>query len=155
MTEHQSDFRFLLRVRYSECDAQGVVFNARYGEYVDVAMTEFLRFKLGGYQALVEQGLESQIVRQTTQWESSARFDDVIACNVRTAKVGNTSFVIETDMRAHDSNRRLAQTESVYVMVESKRFTKTPIPEPIRERLIRLDDLVMIDHAGVTFPHRG
>jgi len=36
-------FRLLLRVRYGECDAQQVVFNARYGDYVDVAATEFYR----------------------------------------------------------------------------------------------------------------
>ena len=36
-------FRFYLRVRYGECDAQKVVFNSRYGEYVDVGVNEFLR----------------------------------------------------------------------------------------------------------------
>ncbi|MGH9635377.1 MAG: acyl-CoA thioesterase, partial [Candidatus Angelobacter sp.] len=36
-------FRYYLRVRYGECDAQKVVFNARYAEYVDLATTEFLR----------------------------------------------------------------------------------------------------------------
>ena len=29
-------FRYYLRVRYIECDAQKVVFNSRYSEYVDV-----------------------------------------------------------------------------------------------------------------------
>ena len=36
-------FRFRFRVRYNECDAQLVVFNARYADYVDLAMTEFMR----------------------------------------------------------------------------------------------------------------
>jgi acyl-CoA thioester hydrolase len=36
-------FRYYLRVRYSECDAQKIVFNARYGEYVDLAVSEFMR----------------------------------------------------------------------------------------------------------------
>ena len=34
-------FELLLRVRYSECDAQEVVFNARYADYADLAATEF------------------------------------------------------------------------------------------------------------------
>lgn len=150
MTELMADFCYLLRVRYSECDAQGVVFNARYGEYVDVALTEFFRFKLGGYHALLNQGLDSQIVRQTTQWESPARFDDVIACHVRTVKLGTTSFVIETDMRKHASNKRFALTESVYVMVDNTSFNKIAIPQPIRESLIRISAPVLIDHAGVS-----
>ena len=36
-------FRYYLRVRYIECDAQKVVFNSRYSEYVDVGFSEFLR----------------------------------------------------------------------------------------------------------------
>jgi hypothetical protein len=54
-------FRYYLRVRYIECDAQKVVFNSRYSEYVDVSMTEFLRaagarrFTDGGRFQLVKQ----------------------------------------------------------------------------------------------------
>ena len=33
-------FRYYLRVRYNECDAQRVVFNGHYGTYVDMAVTE-------------------------------------------------------------------------------------------------------------------
>src|SRR3979490_1096372 len=44
-------FRYYLRVRYIECDAQKVVFNSRYGEYVDVSINEFLR-AIGGLPAL-------------------------------------------------------------------------------------------------------
>ena len=34
-------FRYYMQVRYGECDAQKVVFNARYGDYTDLAATEF------------------------------------------------------------------------------------------------------------------
>ena len=36
-------FSHRLRVRYGECDAQGIVFNANYLAYVDVALTELWR----------------------------------------------------------------------------------------------------------------
>ena len=39
-------FRYYVRVRYQECDAQHVVFNARYGDYIDLACFEFLRAAL-------------------------------------------------------------------------------------------------------------
>ena len=48
-------FSYLFRVRYAECDPQGVVFNGRYVEYADVAFTEFVRSALGGYQELIDQ----------------------------------------------------------------------------------------------------
>ncbi|HSC71381.1 MAG TPA: acyl-CoA thioesterase, partial [Candidatus Methylomirabilis sp.] len=36
-------FSFPIRVRYSEIDVQGIVYNSRYLEYVDVALTEYFR----------------------------------------------------------------------------------------------------------------
>ena len=47
-------FRFRFRVRYGECDAQGVVFNARYGDYVDIAVNEYIRTLFGDYQRLLD-----------------------------------------------------------------------------------------------------
>ncbi|MEQ9510770.1 MAG: hotdog domain-containing protein, partial [Alloalcanivorax xenomutans] len=71
-------FRYRLRVRYSECDAQHVVFNARYGDYVDLAMTEFMRALGRDYGALLARGLDNQVVKLTLEWKASARFDDVL-----------------------------------------------------------------------------
>ena len=41
----QVDFTFLhpLRVRWAECDAQGIVFNVNYFLYFDVVMTGWVR----------------------------------------------------------------------------------------------------------------
>ena len=70
-------FTFLLRVRYSECDAQKVVFNARYAEYVDIAATEFMRAIWGGYDHLLERGIDFQVVNLNINWLASAHFDEV------------------------------------------------------------------------------
>src|SRR5687768_9142235 len=40
---NEAPFRFLFRVRYGECDQQNIVFNARWGDYIDIACTEYLR----------------------------------------------------------------------------------------------------------------
>ncbi len=63
-------FCFRFRVRYNECDAQHVVFNARYGDYVDIAMTEFMRALGRDYSQLLADGLDNQVVKLTTQWQS-------------------------------------------------------------------------------------
>ena len=52
-------FRFRFRVRYNECDAQQVVFNARYADYVDLAMTEFMRALGRDYKARLARGLDN------------------------------------------------------------------------------------------------
>ena len=59
-------FRYYLRVRYSECDAQKVVFNGRYGEYVDLAVTEYMRaIGLTSGGLFVE--FDYQLVKQTIE----------------------------------------------------------------------------------------
>ena len=60
-----SRFSYFLRVRYGECDAQKVVFNSRYGEYVDLAAAEFLRV-LGFEHEIQTAELDYQVVKQTT-----------------------------------------------------------------------------------------
>src|ERR1044072_5579282 len=70
----QGRFSYFLRVRYGECDAQKVVFNSRYGEYVDLAAAEFLRM-LGFEHEIQTAELDYQLVKQTTEWRSPAPFD--------------------------------------------------------------------------------
>ena len=39
----QGSFRHRVRVRYGEIDSQAVLFNARYLDYADIAITEYFR----------------------------------------------------------------------------------------------------------------
>jgi len=71
------DFTYLIRVRYGECDAQNVVFNPRYAEYVDIASTEYIRHIWGGYDQLIASGMDMQVVSMKLDWSASAKFDDV------------------------------------------------------------------------------
>lgn len=142
-------FRLLLRVRYGECDAQQVVFNARYGDYVDVALTEYFRALLGSYQALLESGLDNQVVRMATDWTSPARFDEVLALAVETLRVGTTSYAMRVLISAYPSGREIAVTEIVYVMVSAVQHEKAPVPDWLRERLLAGAPGVLVDMAGV------
>src|SRR5262245_55210474 len=74
-------FTYYLRVRYGECDAQRVVFNARYADYVDVATNEFIR-AIGFSDALINGDLDVQLVKQTAEWKAPARFDQALAIAV-------------------------------------------------------------------------
>ena len=69
-------FSYLLRVRYGECDAQKVVFNARYADYVDLATAELLR-ALGYEHEIQTAELDYQLVKQTIEWKAPARYDQV------------------------------------------------------------------------------
>lgn len=133
------DFRVLLRVRFNECDAQKVVFNARYADYVDIAVTEFFRHVFGGHDKLEARNLDNQVVSLAIDWKSSARFDDVIALSMRVIKVGTTSFTLTADLEQYPSGVAVAKATLTYVMVrpdENLRYHKTPVPDDVRQLLL-------------------
>ena len=147
LSEH---FTLLLRVRYGECDAQQVVFNARYADYIDIAMTEYFREAVGGFQYLLDQGLDNQVVSLHIDWHSSAKFDDVLAISVTSTKLGNTSYGFEIFINDYISQKLIAESSMTYVMVDTQNYHKTPVPDWLREKLLSSTSWPLINHAGVT-----
>lgn len=128
-------FELLFRVRYGECDAQGVVFNARYGDYVDLAVTEYQRAAVGGYQELVRMGYETQVVRMLTEWKSPARYDDVLKATVAPTHFGNTSFSLTIVFVNAATGALIATSQGTYVLLDAETFTKHPIPPELKRAL--------------------
>jgi acyl-CoA thioester hydrolase len=143
-------FRYYLRVRYDECDAQKVVFNARYGVYTDLAVGEFFR-ALGFGEQMVSGALDYQLVRQTTEWKAPARYDDVLEATVRVVKIGNTSLTLAVEFRAAGREPVLATVETVYVLVEAHSLQKKAIPAELRAALEAGVDGIT-DHAAYGAP---
>lgn len=146
MDADTDDFRYYLRVRYAECDAQKVVFNARYGDYVELAVTEFMR-ALGFGAELANAEIDYQLVKQTLEWKAPARFDDVLELRVRPLRLGNTSFTMSVGFRRDGDETLLASAETIYVLVDHQ-LRKRPLPEGFRTALQRGAPGRSMDHAG-------
>jgi acyl-CoA thioester hydrolase len=133
--------RFRFRVRYNECDAQGIVFNARWADYVDIAVGEYTR-------AVFDQNYEYRLRKQTIEWHASARYDEVLDIAVHTAKVGTTSFTI--GFRFSRGEAHLASAETVYVFVDNAANKSVPIPEPVRVALERGAEGIVVDQSAAS-----
>jgi acyl-CoA thioester hydrolase len=128
-------FHHRLRVRYSECDPQGVVFNARYLDYHDVAMTELHREALGPYRELVEAGVEMVVAEASLRFLGSAGFDDVLDLSLWVTRLGETSF--STSLAVRREEEVIVEGAVRYVFVDVASRAKTPMPPWVRERLAR------------------
>lgn len=126
-------FTHTIRVRYAECDAQGVVFNAHYLAYVDIGITELYRAAFGSYQAMVDRGVDVVVAEAHVRFRSSARFDDELRCEVTVTHMGTTSIVTRHLIKRDDE--LLVEVEIRHVMVEAEALGKTPIPAWVREGL--------------------
>jgi len=132
---------------YNECDAQRAVFNARYGDYVDIASTYFFKEVLGQL-GITELDSDDQVVKQTIEWTATARFDDVLAIAVYITHVGNTSFTYATNMTLAETNTPVATSETIAVAVDAKTLQKKPLTEEIKAALVAGAPGVVVDHAG-------
>lgn len=136
-----TDFRHhtRLRVRWSELDVQGVVFNGHYLNYMDVAVGEWWRALAMPYaSAMAAMGGEFFARKSTVDYLASARMDDVVEVCVRDGRLGNSSMVIEGAMFV--SGRLIATSELLYVFADLQTQVPKRIPDAFRAMLQRHRD---------------
>jgi acyl-CoA thioester hydrolase len=126
-------FHHTLRVRYQECDPQGVVYFARYPEYYDIALTELFREVLGSYQTMVDGGSDMVVAEQRIRYLASARFDDVIDVALTVEKLGDTSML--SSYRITRDGELLVEGDLRHVFIDVPTKAKRSIPDDIRVAL--------------------
>ena len=146
---NQNPFTHLLRVRYSEVDPQNVVFNARYAEYFDIAVSEYFRAVLGGYDVLFDFETDMQVVNLTINWKASAKFDDVLAFEVETKAIGTTSVTFAVRILNYHTGQLLVDGTTTNVTVDLKQHKKIPVHPQLRDKFATGAAGVLNNHAGV------
>ena len=121
------------RVRWAECDPQGVVFNANYFLYFDIGMTEYLRvLDLQGDHAA-----EFFVVHSEADFRASARFDDELEIAVRCGRIGRTSMTI--NMAIFRGAELLTEGSLVYVHADPKTQEKAPLSSSLIDRIVAFE----------------
>ena len=136
MTRDQFWFFHPFRVRYSEIDGQGVLFNAHYLTYYDTAITEF--FRALGYDQYADAqktGMDFHVVKAVVEYKAPIRFDWELDVGVRVARLGNSSLVFELGIFQKEQTDLLATGEIVWVNTDQTTHRPAPIPDATR-RLI-------------------
>jgi acyl-CoA thioester hydrolase len=122
-----------LRVRYSECDQQGVVFNGHYLFYYDVAITELWRARIGRYQDMIERGFDLVVAEARLRFHRGARFDEDLDIAMRVHHLGTTSMIIHPVFQV--DGELIVDGEVRHVFVDPVKLTKTPMPQDVRAAL--------------------
>ncbi len=142
-------FRYYLRVRYGDCDGQKVVYNAKYGEYFDLAATEFLRTALHP-RSVFDGDFEMQVVKLVVEWKGPALLDDVVEITVRPTKFGTTSFVLGFELRRAGDAAILVTGETINVHTHrvGAAWVKVPLDDRHRHLLETAGTGKTVNHAG-------
>jgi acyl-CoA thioester hydrolase len=94
-------------------------------------LTELWREAAGGYDAMMEDGIDLQVVEATARYKAPARFDDELDLTIEVTHLGTTSMV--TALTIHRDGTLLVEGELAHVFVDLETLTKIPIPDRLRE----------------------
>jgi acyl-CoA thioester hydrolase len=121
----RTDFRFLhpLRVRWNECDAQGIVFNAHYFFYYDIAIWEWTRAL--GY-ASWDAAPQFVTAHAECDFKASAKFDDELLIGARAARFGGKSMEVRAAVFRGEALLNVGML--AYVHVKPGTVETAPLP---------------------------
>ena len=129
---------YRIRVRWSEVDPQAVVFNERYLDYADVAVTEYWR-------AVQQAGLwkdnpiECHVAKAVVEFRKPIRADEEIDVMARTARLGNSSMTTIVEIHGTGAEDMRAAIELVAVHIDLSDHRPRTLPEAVRTALAAFD----------------
>ena len=139
LTLRRNDFRFSapVRVRWQECDAQGIAFNGSYLGWLEVAQAEYFR-NLGFsiYRVAANGYFDSAVVKVTIEYKSPVRVDEMLDLRARVTRIGNTSLTLQVAIfpdAGGPDDPPLTVIESVYVGFYADTGGTRPVPDSIRQ----------------------
>ena len=133
---NKKSFSYNFRIRYSEVDAQKIVYNSHYLTFLDVSIFEF--FDAIGFnqeEYIKETNNEFHTVRAVVEYKAPATLGDTIDVLTRIKKIGNSSITFQQEIYLHESDKLLATGEIVWVNTNQEEMVPTTVPDYLRQLL--------------------
>lgn len=117
---------YVRKVRYSDTDAQGIVFNGNYAVYFDDTLTDL--FDLVGYPW---GEVEVVLGRMEIDYRSAARLGETLVTGARVERIGNTSMTVRLATWEQSTDRMVAEAKQIQVVVSGEDFRPVPVPDDL------------------------
>lgn len=141
MAKEDFKFHFPLRVRWMECDAQGIVFNGAYMTFIEVVQAEYYR-NLGIllYDENSRKHFDVATVKATLEYKAAAKLDEILDIYMRASGIGNTSISMEVEMYRQDSDELIHNAEVIYVNYDSDEGKAKRVPDDMRSLINHFEE---------------
>jgi acyl-CoA thioester hydrolase len=126
-----------VRVRFAETDAQGVVNNAVYLVWFEVARVDYLAMFAGGYPALRAGGIEAFVTEACIRYRVPARFDDLLRIHARCSDVRGARF--RFDYLVERDGKSIATGWTRHACVDGRTLRATRVPEWLVDAISRAE----------------
>lgn len=120
-----SVFSFSLRVRYCDTDHMGVVYHAKYLDYLEWARTEFIRASGQSYASIEADGFLFPCIDLKIKYKKAARYDEELRVELKLRRE-KARFIFDYSILSM-ANEIIALAESTHVVCTSKmKICKAP-----------------------------
>ncbi|MGD2103042.1 MAG: thioesterase family protein [Acidimicrobiia bacterium] len=123
------------KIRYSDCDPQGIVFNGNYARYWDDALTDWFEEAGFGGEGLGGAGADVVTARIEMDFKASASLGDVLETSIEVESFGNSSMTILVTTKRMSDARVVVSGREVVVFVDPETFRPTRVPDLVRDGL--------------------
>jgi acyl-CoA thioester hydrolase len=125
-------YTYETRVRYGECDQQGVVFNSNYMVYMDDAAERWAS-SLAPSGNFLDLGWDWMVVKSIIEWQGSARHGEILTIEVAVVRYGNTS--LDFGFVGTVAGRPVFRARNTCVSIRPGTTEKCVTPEHVRALL--------------------
>ena len=134
-------FRTEFRIRWMECDAQGIVFNGAYLGYLELVQADYWRnLGIGIYHMPQSGYFDFAVVKTTIEFRAPAKVDEMVEAYVRVSRFGNTSMDLEMELYRPNPELLLTRIEAVYVGYDATTEATRRIPDDLRQLIGHYED---------------
>ena len=121
------------KIRYSDCDPQGIVFNGNYARYWDDAVTDWFEdLGFGGVELGGDIGADVVTARLEMDFKATATIGDTLVTTVEVERLWNTSMTLLLSTSRESDSQVVAAGKVIDVFVDPRGFRPIPVPESIR-----------------------
>lgn len=132
MPEQQFPHRTLIRVRYADTDAMGVVYYANYLAFFEIGRVEFLRAAGADYRTIEEGGAVAAVTRVDCRYLAPARFDDLLSIATRVAALGRATLRFEYQIRREPDGQLLVEGFTEHACLDRRTLRPIRLPDTVR-----------------------
>ena len=123
------------KIRFSDSDAQGIVYNAAYLVYWDDAFTDYMEAVGCPWKRMTAAGDDVVLARTEIDYRRSAVIGDTVRTLVKVVRIGSSSLTFHYRTTDVATGQTLVEGSQIQVIVDHETFQPKPVPGYIREMI--------------------
>lgn len=127
-------YESLIRVRYGETDAMGVVYYGVYPLYYETGRTEMMRHLGFPYRKMEEMGIIMPVISMNSRYIKPARYDDLLTVKTIVREMPETRILFDYVI-TNEQNELINEGQTTLIFMDREKGRPVRIPEFLKSVL--------------------